>query len=171
MPDQVILESQRLKLVMWEEGDAGLIEALHSTVEMTRYLSGYAPWPRDKCEDRLQAWILEQARDGCTKYKMFTRNDGRFIGIAGFSFFTDVVEDFVLGFSLAEAEWGKGYATEIASALGEWFFDKGFARQFIAFAHPQNFASLRVLEKIGMRGRMPIISDGVSCPAFQLART
>ncbi|CCM75776.1 hypothetical protein BN77_2952 [Rhizobium mesoamericanum STM3625] len=80
---QVILETQRLVAVMWEPDDAGLIQELHSTIETTRYLSGAAPWSREKAEERLRSWFGEQARDGTTKYKILSRDDGRFVGRAG----------------------------------------------------------------------------------------
>ncbi len=165
---QVILETRRLVAVMWEPGDAGLIQELHSTIETTRYLSGAAPWSREKAEERLRNWFAEQARDGTTKYKILSREDGRFIGRAGFSLFGGDRQDFELGYSLCRQEWGKGYATEIASGQANWFFGQNLARQFIAFTHPDNAASQHVLTKIGMRNRMPMIIDGLSCPTFEL---
>jgi len=165
---QVILETPRLVAVMWEPDDAGLIQELHSTIETTRYLSGAAPWSREKADERLRSWFGEQARDGTTKYKILSREDGRFIGRAGFSLFGGDRQDFELGYSLRQQEWGKGYATEIASGLMDWFFRRNFAQQFIAFTHPDNAASQHVLTKIGMRSRMPMIIDGLSCPTFEM---
>ena len=165
---QVILETPRLVAVMWEPGDAGLIQELHSTIETTRYLSGAAPWSREKAEERLHTWFGEQARDGTTKYKILSRDDGRFVGRAGFSLFGGDRQDFELGYSLRQREWGKGYATEIASGLRDWFFRRNLAQQFIAFTHPDNAASRHVLTKIGMRSRMPMIIDGLSCPTFEM---
>jgi len=165
---QAILETPRLVAVMWEPDDAGLIHELHSTIETTRYLSGAAPWSREKAEERLRNWFGEQERDGATKYKILSRDDGRFIGRAGFSLLGGERQDFELGYSLRFQEWGKGYATEIAGELAEWFFERNFAQQFIAFTHPDNAASQHVLTKIGMRSRMPMIIDGLTCPTFEL---
>ncbi|WP_412674264.1 GNAT family N-acetyltransferase [Agrobacterium rubi] len=75
--------------------------------------------------------------------------------------------DFELGYSLSQNEWGQGYATEIASALRDWFFDQNLASKFVAFTHPDNAASQNVLTKIGMRCRMPMIIDGLECPTFE----
>ncbi len=165
---QAILATPRLVAVMWEPDDAGLIHELHSTIETTRYLSGAAPWSREKAEERLRNWFGEQERDGATKYKILSRDDGRFIGRAGFSLLGGERQDFELGYSLRHQEWGKGYATEIAGGLAEWFFHRNVAQQFIAFTHPDNAASQHVLTKIGMRSRMPMIIDGLTCPTFEL---
>ncbi|ENN89142.1 GCN5-related N-acetyltransferase [Rhizobium freirei PRF 81] len=171
MSDTIILETPRLVLTMWNRGDAELIRQLHSTIETTRYLSGAAPWTLEKAEERLGGWFREQARDGTTKYKMLRRDDGRFIGRAGFSRFEESGRgDFELGYSIRRDAWGNGYATEIADALAQWFFTRGFARRFIAFTHPENSASQRVLRKIGMQDHPPMTIDGILCPTFSMAR-
>ncbi|SCB56544.1 Protein N-acetyltransferase, RimJ/RimL family [Rhizobium aethiopicum] len=157
--------TSRLRFVMWDEGDAALLQQLHSTTAMTRYLPGNAPWSLDKAEQRLRSWFEEQARDGTTKYKLLAE-DGSFIGRAGISRFGS--EEFELGYSLREEAWGKGLATEAASALACWFIAREFAPGFIAFTHPENIASQRVLRKIGMRERAPILIDGVLDTAFEL---
>ncbi|MBY3217909.1 GNAT family N-acetyltransferase [Rhizobium laguerreae] len=162
---RVILKTPRLTVVMWGEGDAILVQQLHSTMATTRYLSGNAPWSLQKAEERLRGWFEEQARDGTTKYKLLAE-DGRFLGRAGISKFSS--EQFELGHSLREEAWGKGLATEAASALADWFFERKFASGFIAFTHPENTASQRVLRKIGMRERAPILIDGVPDTAFEL---
>jgi RimJ/RimL family protein N-acetyltransferase len=150
---------------MWDEGDAALVQQLHSTMATTRYLSGNAPWSLEKAEQRLRGWFEEQARDGTTKYKLLAE-DGSFVGRAGISQFRS--EQFELGYSLREEAWGKGLATEAAGALADWFFERQFAQGFIAFTHPENIASQRVLRKIGMRECSPILIDGVVGPAFEL---
>jgi len=172
MSDAIILETPRLVLTMWNKGDAELIRQLHSTVETTRYLSGAAPWTLEKAEERLKSWFGEQARDGVTKYKMLRRDDGRFIGRAGFSRFHEENGrgEFELGYSIRNDAWGNGYATEIAGALAQWFLQRGLASQFIAFTHPENAASQRVLRKIGMQDHPPMVIDGISCPTFRMAR-
>ncbi|MBY5715121.1 GNAT family N-acetyltransferase [Rhizobium leguminosarum] len=162
---RVILKTPRLTVVMWGEGDAILVQQLHSTMATTRYLSGNAPWSLQKAEERLRGWFEEQARDGTTKYKLLAE-DGRFLGRAGISKFRN--EQFELGYSLREEAWAKGLATEAASALADWFFERKFASGFIAFTHPENTASQRVLRKIGMRERAPILIDGVPDTAFEL---
>ncbi|RWX15383.1 N-acetyltransferase [Rhizobium hidalgonense] len=160
-----ILKTPRLAFVMWDEGDAALVQQLHSTMATTRYLSGYAPWSLEKAEERLRGWFEEQARDGTTKYKLLAE-DGSFVGRAGISRFRS--EKFELGYSLCEEAWGKGLATEAARALADWFFERQFASGFIAFTHPENTASQRVLAKIGMRERGPIRIDGMPGLAFEL---
>ena len=60
-----------------------------------------------------------------------------------------------IGWVLRRDRWGRGYATEAASLLLRFGFDFGMHR-IEAECHPDNAASARVMEKIGMRyeGRM-----------------
>ncbi len=166
MSGEIIFQTSRLAAVMWENGDADLIHDLHSTIETTRYMSGGAPWPREKCEERLRTYLAEQARDGTTKYKIVSREDGRFIGRAGISLYA--TGEYEMGYAFYAREWGKGYATEIAGGLADWFFARNVAPHFIAFAHPDNLTSQHILKKIGMRERGPIFIEGIECAEFEM---
>ncbi|XAZ25337.1 GNAT family N-acetyltransferase [Sinorhizobium sp. B11] len=166
MSGDVIFRTPRLVARMWENGDADLIQDLHSTIETTRYMSGAAPWSREKCEERLRSYFAEQARDGTTKYKIVSREDGRFIGRAGISLFH--TGEYEMGYAFYAGEWGKGYASEIAAGLADWFFAEGIAPHFVAFTHPDNLVSQHILKKIGMRERGPIFIEGVKGVEFEM---
>ncbi len=166
MSGDVIFRTPRLVARMWENGDADLIQDLHSTIETTRYMSGAAPWSREKCEERLRSYSAEQARDGTTKYKIVSREDGRFIGRAGISLFH--TGEYEMGYAFYAGEWGKGYASEIAAGLADWFFAEGIAPHFVAFTHPDNLVSQHILKKIGMRERGPIFIEGVKGVEFEM---
>ncbi len=166
MSGDVIFRTPRLVARMWENGDADLIQDLHSTIETTRYMSGAAPWSREKCEERLRSYFAEQARDGTTKYKIVSRDDGRFIGRAGISLFH--TGEYEMGYAFYAGEWGKGYASEIAAGLADWFFAEGIAPHFVAFTHPDNLVSQHILKKIGMRERGPIFIEGVKGVEFEM---
>lgn len=106
-------------------------------------------------------------RLGMSKLKLVARDDGRFMGRAGFSAFGDdgVLE---LGYSIAREEWDKGYATEIAVGLSKWFFDNRPERKFLAFAYAGNAASIAVLQKIGMTEIEPRLHHGEICRFFEM---
>jgi len=58
-----------------------------------------------------------------------------------------------LGFRSAQPYWGQGLATEAACAwvraAFDGFHDDFHIDQLTAIVHPENFASIRVLEKLG----------------------
>ncbi|MEO1128868.1 MAG: GNAT family N-acetyltransferase [Planctomycetota bacterium] len=59
--------------------------------------------------------------------------------------------DIEVGYRLAQAHWGHGFATEAAGAVLAFAMDTLKLPRVIAVAYEANVASLRVLEKIGMR--------------------
>lgn len=56
-----------------------------------------------------------------------------------------------LGWYLGSAYWGRGYASEATELLLRFAFDVLGVGEVTAMAHPDNVASIRVLEKSGMR--------------------
>ncbi|MHA7970971.1 GNAT family N-acetyltransferase [Rhizobium sp. CAU 1783] len=165
-----ILSSARLDVVNWRLDDAALVQRLHGTPETARYLSGGKPWDLKKAEARLAFWMNDYRQHGVTKFKLVERESGDFVGRAGFSWYPET-EGFELGYSFCREAWGRGYATEIARTLAGWFFEKGFADHFTAFAQTENGASIRVMQKIGMRECEPIVIDGVPCRRFEIDRS
>lgn len=168
IPETVVTESARLSFSVFKPEDAVALSILHSDPEGERYLfrDGML-WSRDYAADEITKWRKTFAERGYSKFKLIRKSDGAFIGRAGFGFDEthDVAE---LGYSIARAEWGKGYATEAAAHLARWFFKTELASRFIAFAVPENQASVAVLRKIGMREIAPLSVKGIVCSAFEL---
>lgn len=61
---------------------------------------------------------------------------------------TEIIE---IGYRYFFPSWGKGYATEAASALLQYGFDHVGLERIAAVVHPGNAASKHVLEKLGMQ--------------------
>ena len=76
-----------------------------------------------------------------------------FIGCAGLATvnftaaFTPCVE---IGWRLAAAYWGQGYATEAATAAMAFGFSQLGLPEVVAYTVPANIRSRRVMEKLGM---------------------
>ena len=74
-----------------------------------------------------------------------------------------------VGWLLARGAWGHGYATEAARASIEWAWSELGAEQLISIIAPENVASVRVAERLGMRplredtlrGR-PVVIHGIA---------
>ncbi len=58
-----------------------------------------------------------------------------------------------LGYRYVRAAWGRGIATEAAGAVLEHGFKALRLDPIVAVAHPDNLASLRVLDKLGFHGQ------------------
>ncbi|MBA3454431.1 MAG: GNAT family N-acetyltransferase [Deltaproteobacteria bacterium] len=74
-----------------------------------------------------------------------------FIGFTGLSrpaWWPEVVE---VGWRLAHAYWGEGYATEAARAALDWGFRSVALDEIVAFVVPSNVRSQRVMDRLGMK--------------------
>jgi ribosomal-protein-alanine N-acetyltransferase len=56
-----------------------------------------------------------------------------------------------IGFAIAPQFWGKGLATEAARVALHYSFENRRAAKTVAVAKPENMASRRVMEKLGMK--------------------
>jgi RimJ/RimL family protein N-acetyltransferase len=61
------------------------------------------------------------------------------------------IHEWETGWALLPRYWGRGIAPEAARALQRFAFDTLNANRVVAFCHADNRASVRVMEKIGMR--------------------
>lgn len=69
-----------------------------------------------------------------------------------------------LGFRLARRSWGRGYASEAAKAVVEDAFGSDKVDRLIGIVDPNNGASVRVLQKLGMSFVRPITFEGYDYP-------
>ena len=77
------------------------------------------------------------------------KTSGRVIGFAGLKHLEDLGE-VDLGYRLLPASWGLGLATEAGRAILDYGGTCLGLSQVIALVVPENVASVRVLEKLGL---------------------
>jgi RimJ/RimL family protein N-acetyltransferase len=145
--DQPVLETTRLVFRPFTAGDFDLLAELHRDPEVGRYMEGV--WSDAKIAESLSRFAAEHAERGHSKWAAFTR-EGEFVGRAGVSLWPATGE-LELGYAFAHRFWGQGLATEAARAVADWTFANTDVAHLIAFTHPQNYGSQRVLERIGMK--------------------
>jgi ribosomal-protein-alanine N-acetyltransferase len=149
-----IAETDRLIIRHWREGDVEDAFAIYGDPEVTRYLAGDA---RDTTIDSTREWLAKKLATQAEKaplglWAVQERSSGNVIGHALLQYAQINGEDRVeVGYALARAAWGKGYATEIAQAMIQVGFDTLDLAEIYGVVIPENTASRRVLEKVGMR--------------------
>jgi len=144
------IETNRLILRSFELSDAeAAFEWLGDPVVMRLTPTG-PDGSIEKTQTRLAGFINHQKAHGFSKWLISDRDSGVAMGDSGLL----VLQDYGwidLGFRFAQQYWGKGFATEAASAWVRAAFDDFHPRRLGAFVHPENVASIRVLEKVGFR--------------------
>ena len=71
-------------------------------------------------------------------------------GLCGLKFIDDLKE-VDIGYRFHRKYWGSGYATESAAACLKHGFEKLSLKKIIGRAMKENIASIKVMEKIGMK--------------------
>jgi RimJ/RimL family protein N-acetyltransferase len=149
----IILETPRLVLRQFTEGDVDNLVDLNSDPEVMRYLTGGKPMPREEIRDQIIPFHLDvyERFDRLGIWAAESVASGEFLGWfclrAGNRTEITNVE---LGYRLRRSTWNQGYATEGSRAMiSMGFTDLGVER---VFAHTMtlNAASRRVLEKCGL---------------------
>ncbi|MFT3975456.1 MAG: GNAT family N-acetyltransferase [Amaricoccus sp.] len=149
------LLTPRLRLRRWEPRDAVPFAALNADPEVMRHF----PAPLDRAASDALVERLERAWSaaGIGFAAVERRSDGVLIGMVGLNRLAlpeiGPPQDGALevGWRLARAHWGQGYATEAARA----WIDHGFATfpddEIAAIIVPANLASQAVARRLGMR--------------------
>jgi ribosomal-protein-alanine N-acetyltransferase len=144
------IRTTRLNLREFVESDFQAVHAYSSDPRVTRYLF-FGPRDEDSTAEYLEGLLASQRERPRTRFELAVEEiaSGRVIGACDLSFIESNVVD--LGYMLSIENWGKGLATEIALALIDAAFFDLRADRVISTVDVNNGASIRVLEKIGMR--------------------
>ncbi|WP_292021007.1 GNAT family N-acetyltransferase [Maritimibacter sp. UBA3975] len=116
--------------------------ALHALMSDWALVRNTGRWPYPVTRDFVAQRIVE--RDTQPGLYGIARREGRVIGTAQ-------AADGEIGYLIAQAEWGQGYATEAARALVAYGFDTLGWPEVRAKVWADNPASSRVLIKLGFR--------------------
>ncbi|CAG7636127.1 GNAT family N-acetyltransferase [Paenibacillus allorhizosphaerae] len=148
----IYLETSRLRLRDWEESDLEPFGRLNADEEVMRY------FPKTLSTEETNAFyhtIVSEFNECCFGlYAVEVKENKQFIGFIGFhraTFEADFTPCIEIGWRLKREAWGKGYATEGASACLQYGFNElGFSDVY-SFTAEVNQPSKNVMIKIGMR--------------------
>jgi ribosomal-protein-alanine N-acetyltransferase len=147
------VETARLRLRELEDED---LDALHAWRRHPAYRR-HLPMPRQTREEvrrELDAVIRDRIDVRRSRYLLAVveRDGGRMVGEAIVKLVSSPRQrQAEIGWAVAEADKGRGYATEIGGALLDLCFGRLRRHRVIALCSTENFASRRVMEKLGMR--------------------
>ncbi|MGN3974628.1 GNAT family N-acetyltransferase [Tsuneonella sp. SYSU-LHT278] len=155
MADGVRIETDRLVLRDWREGDAERFFAGTNTPAVMRWLGGVMDEEgRQALLDRVSAC---RARNGFCFWIVERKSDGEVLGFCGLKRAdapgSSVAGQFEVGWRLREDAWGRGYAREAASAALDAAFDRFGADEVVALTVDGNEASWGLMKRLGMRRR------------------
>ena len=143
------LETERLRLRRYRPGDLDDLHAMFSDPEHMRW------YPEPFPIERTRAWMdrtFDRYRDdGFGLWVVEERSTGSFLGTAGPTIQeVDGEKHVEIGWHTRPGRKGEGIAPEAGAAARDWAFANLDVDHVISLVRPENQASCRVAEKIGM---------------------
>jgi ribosomal-protein-alanine N-acetyltransferase len=124
--------------------------AVYCDPEVMRFIPGGALADLGMVRATLKTHEETQETRGFSSWAVVERRTDRVLGDVGFGVF-EPTGDIELGYTLARDFWGRGYATEAASACLAAGVAYLAAPRIVAVVDAENEASMRVAERIGMQ--------------------
>jgi RimJ/RimL family protein N-acetyltransferase len=153
----VVLRGERVTLRPWTDADLAPFAALNADPEVTRFL--IKPLSREESDAMAQRLRTRIDTQGYGAWALDVPAIGfaGFVGVNGVPFDLDapgiVAEPQEIGWRLARAAWGKGYATEAAALALRHAFEVVGLPQVVSFTASANRASEAVMQRIGLTKR------------------
>ncbi len=172
MPD-IIAETERLILRMIGEGDETEHDRLLNSPTIMRYIGG--PMEPAEIEQRHAKGMAMFAREGFSFLFVIEKASGEMVGYCGIKRVDDPsapnVGDHEIGWKIREDRWGLGYASEAMRAVIDWAFSRIGAPHVVAITDPDNTASWKLMEKLGMVRREELDFEAEHGPLIQYSLT
>jgi ribosomal-protein-alanine N-acetyltransferase len=167
----MILETERLILRDWRESDASHYMVLSHDVGYNCFSQpgGFLVHTADETQRKIQERMTLFAQRRLGKFPIFLKGTEEFVGTCGLEpFELSGHPEVELGYRLCLKHWGQGYAAEAATAVLRYGFRDLNLAKIIAFAVPQNKASLKILEKLGFRYLRDFVHAGLPHRLYEI---
>jgi RimJ/RimL family protein N-acetyltransferase len=151
--DPYEIETDRLLLRRWRADDLDDLGAVFAKPEVWWYPHRRG-WNADETRAFLDRRIELWRERGWSQWAVVHRADTRLIGFLGLeppAFLPEVMPTVEVGWRLDPDYWGRGLATEGGRAALRFGFDVLGLDEIVSIYEPENVASGRVMEHIGMR--------------------
>lgn len=144
------IETRRLLLRHFTPNDADELYRIYSNPDLFKYMSNEKPLLREQTRAIINSLIENWQQHHFGVWAVVYKKHQKLIGHCGFKFLEKTGE-VQMGYLLLKSYWGRGLATEAASAALKYGFEVAKLERIVAIAKSENIASRRVMEKVGMK--------------------
>jgi aminoglycoside 6'-N-acetyltransferase len=147
----VLITTDRLVLRRFRPDDAPTLAAYRSDEDIARYQSWEAPVTLEQARRSVEAMAAgDPDEPGWFQYAVERTADGVLIGDVGANLHPNRMQA-EIGFTVAAAYQGRGYASEAVRAVLDRLFTVQGVQRVSAECDARNTASARLLERVGFR--------------------
>ena len=143
---------------------------IYSESIVWRYMGVGPTTTLEESRERLERMLGYQRDNGYTFWAVTLGDTGELIGDTGLIPLEGVGPEVEIGWRYASAHWGKGYATEAATACRDLGFSRFGLERIYVDVHPQNERSQNVARKLGARRLGPAKHRGFEVVRFVIDR-
>ena len=144
-----VLETTRLQLRPCQLEDIQLVHTLWTSDRIRFFLFDNRVISSDEAQSFVEDSLANFEQHGYGLWLVFMRDIDHLVGVAGFLPSEEGTPSLIYG--VHPDRWGNGYATEAASAVLSYALENLALPKVRADVDEPNIASVRVLEKLGMR--------------------
>ncbi|MCU1290660.1 MAG: N-acetyltransferase [Acidobacteria bacterium] len=163
-----MMETERLAHRKFTLEDLPKLIELRSDEAVIRHLGGRSLQNPENIEKRLHFYIECYEKYGFGMCALVWKPTGEMIGWSGLQPLENTGETEV-GYGMIKEFWGKGIGCETAKGWLEYGFGKASLERIVAVAAPENTASWRIMEKLGMRREKTETFYGMECFFYAIA--
>ena len=164
-----VMHTDRLQLRPFVAEDVESAFHWFGDPEVMRYTLSGPDRSTQQTAERIASYQRHQSEYGFSRWLVIERASGRAIGDAGLRYVPEF-EWVDFGYRLDQVFWGKGLATEAGYAWVQKAFGDLKLNRLAAIVHPNNYASTRVLKKLGFIEERRDVIMGMSCVVFGLTQ-
>ena len=172
-----MLETERVRLEPWETGDWRSFHAIATDTEVMRHITGGVPFTESQTQEFVARQIRHFAERGYCLWRLTVKHDdaatnpsGRTVdGFCGIQPLAET-DEIEIGWWLARRHWGQGIATEASRAAARDAFERVGLSRLVAIARKENAASLRIMQKLGMKYERDHIHRGIPVVMYSVSR-
>jgi RimJ/RimL family protein N-acetyltransferase len=165
------IETERLLFRELLPTDDVAMFALDSDPEVVKYV-GIKPLTHIAETRKVIQMIRQQYLDyGIGRWAVILKETGECIGWAGLKYIKQLNgrrDNYDLGYRFMTQHWGKGYGTESAKAFIDFGFNEMYLERISAYVDVNNTASVKILEKCGLKFTNNFMDEGDLCAWYEL---
>jgi len=161
------LETTRLRLRLLTHDDLLIMFRLSTDPDVIKYADSPAR-DLEEARQRLEQGPLSDYKEyGYGRFAVELKETGKVIGFCGIKYLPEI-ELPEVGYRYLKQYWGRGIGTEAAKVCVDFARDDLKVEKLVALIIPENIASIRVAEKLGMTKGPLIHIYGVDALQYEM---